>query len=76
MTKTREQKLMKTTNSSSDTKQSVAHLAWEYCEEVRNGQYVRMADYLRKLPNQRSRQAFKRLVNMDLLLTLAFQPAE
>ena len=64
---------MATTYPKTEKKQSVADLAWEYSENKRKGQAVRMRDYLVKCPDRQSRLALKELVNTDLLLDLVAQ---
>lgn len=56
------------TVTNSDTEQLVADLAWDFCENTRNGQPVVMQEYLDRCPDAPSRNHFKALVNTDLLL--------
>lgn len=50
---------------------TVEDLAFEFCEKNRNGEDVKMQDYLRRLANKSAKAAFKELVNTDMLLTVA-----
>lgn len=63
-----------TTQTKINSEQLVANLAWEFCEKSRKSEKpLGMAAYLRRLPDEESRAAFKELVNADLLLNLAVQ---
>jgi len=56
------------TTPNTDNEQLLADLVWEFREKVKNQENVAMHDFLQRCPDQRSRMAFKELVNMDLLL--------
>jgi hypothetical protein len=53
----------------------VGELAWEYCQKSRNGEHPSIASYLRRLPNNTSRQEFQLLVAVDTFVdaTLDFK---
>lgn len=63
----------KTAEANPVNEQLVTDLAWTYCEKVRAGRKVRMKEYLNKCPDEKSKAAFKELVNTDSLLGLMTQ---
>jgi hypothetical protein len=59
--------------SGCESEQSLADMAWDCAERVRNGESFDIAEYLIRCPDEAARQTFKVVVGMSALADAAFR---